>query len=89
MIQLVEDVRTEHVAPGCVLTADVYDLTSFDISLSSPNVDLVSKISTIAGTVSTSLVPAVGALGLAVWGARWLQVTMGQNLYAPFPSSIS
>ena len=89
MVGLVEDVRTEQIAPGYVPTADVYDLTSFDISLSAPNVDLMNQISTFAGTVSKSVVPAFGALGLTVWGARWLQVTLQQNLYASFQSFIS
>ena len=67
------------------MRANTYYLTSFDTSFSSPNISSVSQLSSLAGAVSTPLVPAFGALSLAFLSARWLQMTLGQNLYVPLP----
>jgi hypothetical protein len=86
MIRLVEDVRTEYIAAECVLTANAYGLTSFDTSLRPPNVDLRNQFSPSAFPGPAS--PRVGPAFRSSQESRF-PVTLGQMLYALFPSFIS
>jgi len=45
-----------------------------------PNVDEVNQMVALATSVSTSIVPAFAAMGLATLTIRWLSRTLGQNL---------
>ncbi|KAN0129083.1 hypothetical protein V8E53_013079 [Lactarius tabidus] len=62
---------------ACIIESDPYYLTSFDIPFS---VDEVNQMVALATSVSTSIVPAFAAMGLATLTIRWLSRTLGQNL---------
>jgi hypothetical protein len=58
---------------------------SFDVSLSPPNVDIISQFVSLVTAASAPIAPPVAILGLTYIFVNWLSSAVLNNVYASLP----
>ena len=55
---------------------------SFDVSLSRPNIDIISQFVSLVTAASAPIAPPVAILGLTYLFVQWLSTAVLENMYA-------
>jgi len=58
---------------------------SCDVSLSPPNIDIISQFVSLVTAASAPIAPPVAILGLTYVFLQWLSTTVLKNMYVTWP----